>query len=59
MAKIYEMRLKLIEAWQGMGFSVNERIVLLNNWCNEAEQLGIVYVDNFVRYMRKKIPSNC
>ena len=59
MAKIYEMRLKLIEAWQGMGFSVNERIILLNNWCNEAEQLGIVYVDNFVKYMRKKIPSNC
>ena len=59
MAKIYEMRLKLIEAWQGMGFSVNERIALLNNWCNEAEQLGIVYVDNFVKYMRKKIPSNC
>lgn len=57
MAKIYEMRNKLVEAWQGMGFSVNERAVLLNNWCNEAEKLGIVYVDSFVRYLRKKIPG--
>ncbi len=58
MAKIYEMRTKLINAWQGMGFSVNERIILLNNWCNEAEKLGNAYIDSFVIYLRKKIPSN-
>jgi len=55
---VYELRDKLIEAWHGAGYSIQERISKLEAWCKDADAVGIACLDAFISYLRKRLPKN-
>jgi stearoyl-CoA desaturase (delta-9 desaturase) len=51
---VYNLKIKLEQAWQGVGISVQDRIEMIKEWCKEARQTKIEQLESFAEYLERK-----
>jgi stearoyl-CoA desaturase (delta-9 desaturase) len=51
---VYNLKIKLEQAWQGVGISVQDRVEMIKDWCKEARQAKIAQLESFAEYLERK-----